>query len=288
MTAWRRPAVIVDSDRRLVEQAFVEHSLPAPVWFETTEDDPGHGQTLEALANGADLILACGGDGTVRACGAALAGGTVPLGLLPAGTGNLLARNLDLPRDLSDAVSVLASGATRSIDVVYLDDQAFLVMSGSGFDALLFEETSDQLKDTVGWAAYVVAGFRAIGRARRADLRIDVDGDVRHLRAVGAVIGNVGTLTAGIELMSDAEADDGCMHAAVMVPVRVRDWVGLGARLLARAPSHPYQLRHLSGRSITLSWERSMPAELDDDLIPDRDRLTYSIRPRSLQVACGT
>ena len=100
-----RPAVVVNPSkaddpsehRRTVTEALAAAGLAEPLWFETTEEDPGHGQCAQALADGADLVLACGGDGTVRACAAALAGRDVPLGLLPPGPGNLLARNLAIP-----------------------------------------------------------------------------------------------------------------------------------------------------------------------------------------------
>ena len=95
-TSWVRPAVEIDPRefddtadlRRDVARALDAAGIGEALWFETTAEDPGRGQCADALAAGADLVLACGGDGTVRACAAALAGGDVPLGLLPAGTGD--------------------------------------------------------------------------------------------------------------------------------------------------------------------------------------------------------
>jgi diacylglycerol kinase family enzyme len=124
-----RPAVVVNPSKtddlaahcRTVTLALEAAGLSEPLWFETTEQDPGRGQCAEALRASADLVLACGGDGTVRACAAALAGGHVPLALLPAGTGNLLARNLGIPTDLAKAGGVAAGGIVRRIDVPQLD-----------------------------------------------------------------------------------------------------------------------------------------------------------------------
>ena len=100
-----------------VNALLVANGLPSARWIDTTAEDPGQGQTVQALADGADLILACGGDGTVRACVGALVGTNVPLALLPLGTGNLLARNLDIPRTLEEAIRLVAAGDRRVIDV---------------------------------------------------------------------------------------------------------------------------------------------------------------------------
>ena len=267
-----------------VEAAFAEHGLPAPRWYETTQRDPGQEQALAAVEAGADAVIAQGGDGTVRACAAALAGGRVPLGLLPAGTGNLLARNLGIPRDLDGAVALLAAGGRRDVDVVELDGEPFTVMGGSGFDAQLFADTSDKLKDGIGWGAYVVSGLRTLRRARAQDVLVEIDGEQIRARAVGVVVGNVGTLTGGIELLPDAEAQDGRLHVAVLTPVTARHWAGLTTRLMLRRDPHPAQMTVLRGRDVTVTWARAVPVEIDGDLVEPRRRLAFRVRPGRISV----
>jgi YegS/Rv2252/BmrU family lipid kinase len=292
VTRLSSPAIVrnptkVDDPRRAameVEAAFAEHGLPAPRWYETTLDDPGQDQTRAAVEDGADVVIAQGGDGTVRACAAALAGGGVPLGLLPAGTGNLLARNLGIPRDLDGAVATLAAGCRRDVDLVELDGEPFVVMGGSGFDAQLFADTSDALKDSIGWGAYVVSGLRTLRRARAQDVLVEINGQQIRRRAVGVVVGNVGTLTGGIELLPDAGAEDGRLHVALLTPVTARHWAGLAARLLLRRDPHPVQMTVLRGRDATITWAREVPVEIDGDLVEPRRRLTFRVRPGRISV----
>ncbi len=160
-----------------LEERSVELGWARPVWLETTIEDPGAGQATVGLRAGAHAVLAYGGDGTVRAVASALTGTGVPLGLLPAGTGNLFARNLAVPyTDLDSALSVALNGVERKIDVgrVQIDvsgedrpprEETFLVMAGLGFDAEVMATVGHRLKERVGWWAYVVAGTRLAARA---------------------------------------------------------------------------------------------------------------------------
>jgi diacylglycerol kinase family enzyme len=127
------------------------------LWLETSVEDPGRAMTRQAVAEQVDLVIGAGGDGTIRYVADGLACSGIPLGLVPAGTGNLLARNLDLPLEEVDAIEVALSGQVRQIDLVKItvDDRApehFAVMAGIGVDAMIMDETDEDLKDKVGSA----------------------------------------------------------------------------------------------------------------------------------------
>jgi diacylglycerol kinase-like protein len=139
-----------------------------PLWLQTTIEDPGEGQARIALAAGADVVLACGGDGTVRHVARVLAGSGTPLGLVPTGTANLLARNLAIGSgDPAKATRIALCGTNRAVDVgwVLIDDRAeeqvFMVMAGVGFDAEIMAGASHELKARLGPLAYFLSGARA-------------------------------------------------------------------------------------------------------------------------------
>src|SRR5450631_2352420 len=137
----------IDAVREQVTKGCLAGGWAEPLWLETTEQDPGTGQARQAVLDGATLICPLGGDGTVRAVAAALVGTETPLGVLPGGTANLLARNLGLPMDsLEHALTVALTGQNKRIDVGHLtvdnsgeherpQKHIFLIMAGLGFDA---------------------------------------------------------------------------------------------------------------------------------------------------------
>ena len=217
------PVKVADLDA--LKRAITERAGDEIGWWLTTEEDPGGGQTEQAVADGAKLVLVCGGDGTVAACAAVLAGTGVAMAVIPDGTGNLLARNLDIPLELPAALAVAFEGSDRQLDVLDAGDQRFLVMAGLGFDAALIRDTDEQLKAKIGWLAYLAGFARAVRRHRRRCYEITVDDHppIRR-RAIGVLVGNVGQLEAGITLLPEAVPDDGMLDVIVLAPRTPSDW----------------------------------------------------------------
>jgi Sphingosine kinase and enzymes related to eukaryotic diacylglycerol kinase len=224
-----------------------------PLWLETTIEDPGTGQARDAVARGADVVMACGGDGTVRAVAQALAGTGVAMGLVPAGTGNLLARTLGTPMDLVAATRIALTGDDRPVDVGRIrvdddeDEQVFLVMAGTGFDAAIMENTPEALKGRVGPLAYVISGLRAMrGRRTRLTLTFD-DGPPLRRRSRTVLVGNSGTLLGGLVLMPEATIDDGVLDVVNLAPKGVVGWVAVAARVITRRRRGHVARRALAG-----------------------------------------
>jgi diacylglycerol kinase family enzyme len=277
------PTKVTDGDllRRTIEEGLAGAGWPAPAWFETTPEDPGKGQAEAAVRDGAELVFACGGDGTVTAVATALAGTDVALAVLPAGTGNLLAANLGLAGDPATGVQVAIEGGRRRIDVGTVDDKCFVVMAGMGFDAQMLAGTSETAKKAVGWLAYVGGALKHL-RDRPMRVRITLDGGSpmpRRPRTV--IVGNVGRLQGGVRLLTEAEPDDGKLDVAVLSPNNLRHWASLAWGVVRRQERVPLMETYTASRVEIVSDHRQQ-RQLDGDLIEPGRSLEIGLKPRAL------
>jgi YegS/Rv2252/BmrU family lipid kinase len=252
------------------------------LWLETTPEDPGQGQTAKALAEGVELVMAQGGDGTVMACVTGLAGTEVPLAVLPGGTGNLLATNFDVPADLEGAVGVALDGDRVRLDVAAMDDDRFVVMGGIGFDAAMLRDADPKLKEHLGAVAYVLSGFRQL-RRRPVRFRLRLDDRRIERTGQGVLVGNLGRLQGGLPVMPDARPDDGLLDVAVLRTRTLVDWLALAVRVLLRRRRKDPQLEAFQARRVEIGCDRPQPVERDGDpLDTPRDHLVIEVVPKAL------
>ena len=280
-------------DLKIVRQSVAAHEASAgwepSGWFETSRDDSGQEATRQALASGATVIIAAGGDGTVRAVAEVVRGTEASLALLPSGTGNLLARNLHLTlNDIDHAISAAFEGEDRSIDIGVIDirrddgssdEHAYLVMAGLGLDAKMLANTDDDLKKRIGWFAYVRALGDTLRDKNELRMRYRLDGgQARRIRAHTIIVGNCGALPANIVLIPDAAIDDGLFDILLLRPEGVFGWLQIfgkvlwengvlrrtrwGRLLMTREIS---ALRYVKARKLAVTLEEAQDIELDGD-----------------------
>lgn len=252
--------------------------------LETTVDEDADVRAREALASDVDLVVAAGGDGTVRLVAGELHGQEVPLGIVPAGTGNLLARNLriDPTLSLTERLHIAFAGKDRRVDlgraVVERPDGTkerfpFAVLAGVGVDAGMIEHTDDKLKARIGWPAYFGGMFRALagGPTFRARFRVD-GGRTYGVRAAGFMVGNCGMLQGGMRLLPDAEIDDGILDTLVLRPSGPLGWLEVFAGIVTGALTRvaPTHIRsRLRGLVRALNYLRSTDVVLRIDSHPE-------------------
>jgi YegS/Rv2252/BmrU family lipid kinase len=256
----------------IVDAMAVEAGWSTPSWHLTTVEDSGTGQAERASVEGAALVIVCGGDGTVREVCAELAGTGIPVGIVPAGTGNLLARNLDIPLYIRAAIDIALTGQDRAIDMVkvsgdHLEDSHFMVMAGMGFDAAIMEGVNEDLKKRVGWVAYVVSGLKSLMfPAVKVDISIDGAEASTH-RARTIVVGNVGFLQAGMPLLPDASIDDGVLDVVILHPRHFLSWIPLAVRVLSRGARTDDTINRMTGQRVSITAHTDTPRQLDGDSV---------------------
>jgi diacylglycerol kinase (ATP) len=296
--------------RNAVALAESEAGWAKSVWLETSEEDPGVGQAREAVKHGVDVVIAAGGDGTVRAAAEGLHESGIPLSLLPAGTGNLLARNMDLTlADIPDSVRTAFTGHDRRIDLGIVEieradgsreEKAFVVMAGIGIDAKMAANTNPELKKRVGWLAYIQPIVAAVRDKERVRVRYRIDdGPERSMSVHTVMVGNCGTLPGNVLLLPDAAIDDGVFDIVALRPKGFFGWVqiwtkifwengvlrrsSVGRKLAGMGPE-VRTLRYIKAATITARLDHPEDFELDGDDYGEAIALRARIEPNGLLV----
>lgn len=299
----------VEKLRDLVRTAETEAGWRPTDWRYTTAADPGGDLVRQVLPAGPAVVIAAGGDGTVRAVAAAVRGSRVRFAVVPTGTGNLFARNLGLDaRDLATNVRTAFLGADRSVDVGSaslrmadgrVQSHNFLVMAGIGLDAVMAEKTDPTLKRLVGWPAYAapIAGSILKNESFRMELRIG-DRRPRSARVHTMIIGNCGILTGDVVLLPDASLDDGLLDLIVLQPGKLSGWAPIGGRLAVNRIFRRVRLDRLVTKiirdrdeisyrqfpSISVDFDEPQLVQLDGDVVGRVREATFSVEPLALIV----
>jgi YegS/Rv2252/BmrU family lipid kinase len=239
----------------------------------------------QAIKEGVDRIIVSGGDGSIAEAAEVVAGTEVVLGVVPGGTGNLLAVNLGFSTDPAAAMRTAASGTIRAIDVGRANGRVFLIVAGIGADAQMVQDADRELKRRWGVLAYFIAALRNLGRPL-GRYRITIDGQTFYRRAQTILIGNMGKITGGVELIPGADPADGMFDVAVIRARHFRDVAVIGLRAILGRHQTDSLTQTFRGRRIIIESNRPQPIEVDGNDIGETRRFDITLQPLALKLAC--
>lgn len=258
---------------------------------------PGEDVTalVRTLRDEAELIFLAGGDGTLRSAAAALYGGELPLAILPTGTVNVLARELNIPlTDPAGAVDIGLTGTTRPIDVGLCNGEPFLLVCSGGVDSATVRQVNENLKTTVGATAYALAAVGALATFLPPTVRVSVDGiAVPETDVFLVAVSNLSLYGGDLRLFPDAQPDDGLLDIALFtappLPPPLRNAAFL-PQLADTARQRHHQSPHIwtyRGQHVTLETDTPLALQRDGDL-GGTTPATFTLVPRSLPIRTPT
>jgi diacylglycerol kinase (ATP) len=295
MASKQSVAVVAHSGKTLgrglseLRKVLAEAGHRRPIWYEVPKSSKASKAVQRAVKKGAKLIFVWGGDGMVRRCIDALAGKKkVEIAILPAGTANLLATSLGIPKHIGKAVHIGLNGARRKLDVGVVNGERFAVMAGAGFDAMVMRGVDAAGKKRLGRLAYVRSGVKAL-KARAVRMTVRVDGTLWFKgKASAALIGNIGTVARGVAVFPDASTSDGLLEVGVVTASSVWQWVRVLSRVARGRPDRSPFVEMTRGENIEIELGRRLSYELDGGLRPPARRLKVRAKADAITVCVPT
>jgi diacylglycerol kinase (ATP) len=295
-----------------LQESLAKNSLSEISIFASDPETNGIVATQEAIALGAKLILVVGGDGTLRGVTQAIVDSDLDIvvGLIPLGTGNVLARNLKLSLgNIDKAIKRALTGNPYRIDLGVarsvgpdgsIKTQYFTGIAGLGMDARIMQRTQTELKRKVGWIAYIDGGIRSLPlKFEKFEFAAD-EQPIRTLKSYTILVGNAGWLPGQLSMMPDARLDDGRLDVAAIGPRRLFNWVDFFSRItwqnrvvrplaLGRKwmdeTANLKTMENLNGSRIRIKPHNPTPMQLDGDVVGEVVEVDFSVKPQGLAIS---
>lgn len=225
----------------------------------------------QAIADGAEVVGAYGGDGTVMEVAEAVQGGQIPMAILPGGTANLMSVELGIPKDLTKAaqIAIDPNSVVRRVDMGQTGEQLFMLRVGIGFAGEKVKLADRELKDKWGILAYSIAGLKALETVPVANYRITVDGEEYETEGKTCLIDNAGNIgVQGMSPSKDISVSDGLLDVIVVRDDSVGSLFAVGEQILGGKPN-PDAVRHWQGREIRIEADPPQPVTGDGEMWDD-------------------
>jgi diacylglycerol kinase (ATP) len=254
-------------------------------FYETMGDEPVGEIVREAIEAGADFVFAVGGDGTVSEVVDGIALTDVPLGIIPAGTSNVVAQELGIPLNIDKACRMFAGNpGTTHIDAIQVGDQYFILAVGTGIDAEVMENVSSERKRQFGPAAYAWSTLKVIMGMQPRMFTIIADGKPFRMRAAVVLLSNVATITRPLRWGPDIKPDDGRIDINIIRGKNILDYLLTAYDVMPGGPRPTAHIRRLHAReSIIIQSSETLRVQGDGDLIGETP-LEARVIPRAVKV----
>jgi diacylglycerol kinase (ATP) len=254
-------------------------------WREVPKSKKAPKQVRKAVDAGADLVFVWGGDGMVQRCVDALAGTDVTVAIVPAGTANLFATSLDIPRDIRAAVDIGLTGDRRRYDLGRVDGEHFAVMAGAGFDAALIDDADRGMKRRTGRLAYVRTALRHVGDAP-VDTIVHLDDRPWYEGpSTCLLLGNIGTIAGGIKAFDDANPFDGHLEVGVATAHGALQWARTVGRMAVGHTAESPFVRIGRATKVYAEFAEPVLLELDGGARKRVKRLEAEAVPAAVTIA---
>lgn len=257
------------SVRRRIAAAFASHDVPFDI-RETADAASALEAARRAARAGCRAVVAAGGDGTVAQALRGTAGTDVPVAVLPFGTGNQLAANFGIPTSLEGSVRVAVEGRIEQIDLARANGEHFALIAGAGLDAEVMADATTELKNRLGFGAYLVAGLKHLVTPRPADYRIVADGEEIEVRAMLVLLANVGQLGAGtlpMELQVGPRVSfrDGLVDVCIYAPANLPGMAQVLWKVARQQYAGDERMLFIQARRVRIESDPVVPTQIDGE-----------------------
>lgn len=268
----------------------IEGHLAAHGWdcevYETAGDEDVSALARDAASNGFDLCVAAGGDGTASAVAGGLVGTDVPLGILPVGTGNVLAQELGIPTEMEDALALLTGDhETTALDMIRVGDKHYVLNVSIGIGSLSMRDTKREWKQRYGMLAYAATTIRVLLGFQPRRFRVTVDGREREIRASEVMVANSAAVgNPDVRLGTDVHLDDGRLDVCIIRARNLLDYLRVVWDVLLRRQDESRNVRCIPvNETVRIETRRALPVNADGEIIGDTP-VEAALRRSAVQV----
>ena len=240
----------------------------------------------KAVQENFDIIVAVGGDGTITEVLSGMIGSNAKLGIIPFGTGNMLAGNLGISINIQKAIEIILNRNSQKIDIGKINDRYFAFMAGCGFDAKIIGEVSREKKRKLGLFAYYIEGFIQLFKPKYAVFKIRLNNDKTiKVRGLAVLIANSGNILGDLfSFFPDASLYDGTLDVMIVSPRNIIDYLLIIWKIITKQSyDKSKKIQYFQAKKIEIKTKPSLFVQADGDII-GKTPITIEVIPEAIEI----